>query len=160
MKKLILLTFSVMFFSSCSPNISDVYQDGFNAYNRKEYKTAFDKWEPLAKHGNAQAQSNLGVRYVVGLGVTQDYKEAVKWFRLSAEQGEAEGQYNLGVMYAQGFGVKQDYVQAHKWFSIAGANEYENGYKVRGIIEKRMTLDQIAEAKKRAREWMEKQGKE
>ena len=160
MKKLILLIFFVMSFSSCSPNISDVYQDGLDAYNRKEYKTAFDKWEPLAKQGNAQAQSNFGVRYVIGLGVTQDYKEAVKWFRLSAEQGEAEGQYNLGVMYVQGFGVKQDYVQAHKWFSIAGANEYENGDKVRGIIEKRMTQDQIVDAQALARKWMEKHGKE
>jgi TPR repeat protein len=159
LKKLILLTLSILLFPSCSPNISDVYQGGLEAYNRKEYKTAFEKWEPLAIQGNAQAQSNLGVRYVIGLGVTQDYKEAVKWFRLSAEQGEAEGQYNLGVMYAQGFGVKQDYIQAHKWFSIAGANEYENGHKVRRIIEKRMTPDQIVEAQKLAREWMEKHQK-
>lgn len=160
LKKLILLSFSVMFISSCSPNIADVYQDGLDAYNRKEYKTAFDKWTPLAKQGNAQAQSNLGVRYAIGLGVTQDYKEAVKWFRLSAEQGEAEGQYNLGVMYAQGFGVKQDYVQAHKWFSIAGANEYEKGYKARSNIEKRMTQNQILDALILTRKWMEKHGKE
>jgi TPR repeat protein len=159
-RKLILLILSLLLFPFCAPVLVDDYQDGLDAYNRKDYKTAFEKWEPLAEQGNAQARSNLGVRFAHGLGVTQDYKEAVKWFRLSAEQGEAEGQYNLGVMYAKGLGVSQDYVQAHMWFSISGNNKYENGRKVRGIIEKQMTSDQIAEAQRLAREWMEKHQKE
>jgi len=159
-RKLILLILPLLLFPFCTSVFVDDYQDGLDAYNRKDYKTAFEKWDSLAEQGNAQAQSNLGVRYSYSLGVAQDYKEAVKWFRLSAEQGEAEGQYNLGVMYAKGLGVSQDYAQAHMWFSIAGANDYKNGRKVRDIIEKRMTPDQIAEAQKLAREWMERHGKQ
>ncbi len=97
--------------------------------------------------------------YDTGLGVAQDYKEAVKWYRLSAEQGDAKAQLNLGLMYATGQGVIQNYIQAHMWFNIAGANGYEDGRKNRDIIEKRMTPDQIAEAQKLAREWMEKHNK-
>ena len=37
------------------------------------------------------AQSNLGLMYMEGFGVTQDFTEAVKWFRKAADQG------NVGV---------------------------------------------------------------
>ncbi len=105
------------------PVYADDVQDGFDASMRGDYKTAFEKWKPLA------------------------------------EQGYASAQYNLGVMYDNGQGVAQDYIQAHMWFNIAGANGYEDGRKNRDIIEKRMTPDQIAEAQKLAREWMEKHNK-
>ena len=49
--------------------------------------------------GRAEAQSNLGVMYVLGQGVPQNYAEAVRWFRLAAAQGNANAQFNLGVMY-------------------------------------------------------------
>ena len=45
------------------------------------------KWfRKSAEQGHAGAQSNLGVLYDYGRGVTRDYKEAVEWFRKSAEQ--------------------------------------------------------------------------
>ena len=159
-KKLILLVLPLLLFPVSTPVYADDFQDGFDAYNRKDYKVAFEKWMPLAEQGDAYAQSNLGLMYANGQGVTQDDKEAVKWYRLSAEQGNALAQLKLGVMYDKGQGVIQDYVEAHKWFNIAGANGNELGRKNRDIIEKRMTLDQIAEAQKLAREWMEKHGKE
>ncbi len=102
----------------------------------------------------------VGRMYKNGRGVPQNYRKAVKWYRLSAEQGEAIAQYNLGVVYAKGKGGIQDYGQAHKWFNIAEANGHEMGRKNRGLIEKRMTSDQIAGAKKLARQWMEKHWKD
>ena len=48
------------------------------------------KWFRLsAEQGNADAQGNLGLIYVTGQGVTQDFKEAAKWYRLAAVQGNA-----------------------------------------------------------------------
>ena len=45
------------------------------------------KWyRQAAAQGNARAQFNLGVLYVEGLGVAQNYAEAAKWFRLAAAQ--------------------------------------------------------------------------
>ena len=46
------------------------------------------KWFALAaaNQGNAQAQVNLGVRYLRGQGVAQDDAAALKWFRFSAAQ--------------------------------------------------------------------------
>ena len=52
------------------------FQDGLDAYNRKDYKEAVRLFSPLVKQGNAKAQINLGVIYLKGQGVPQDYKEA------------------------------------------------------------------------------------
>ena len=95
------------------------FQDGLDAYQRKNYKEAFSLWKPLAEQGYALAQYNLGVMHDKGHGVPQDYKEAVKWYRLSVEQGNATAQNNLGLNYAQGQGVPQDYKEAIKWWKLA-----------------------------------------
>ncbi len=52
-----------------------------------------------AEQGDARAQYNLGLMYVNGRGVPQDYEKAIDWFTKSAEQGFAGAQNNLGVMY-------------------------------------------------------------
>ena len=52
--------------------------------------------------GNTEAQTVLGVMYVRGDGVLQDYPEAVKWFREAAQQDNAEAQYKLGGMFENG----------------------------------------------------------
>jgi hypothetical protein len=68
-----------------------------------------------AESGDAQAQDDLGMRYLEGRGVTQDYAEAVKWFRKAAAQNHAQALNHLGVRYAKGEGVNEDQVEAAKW---------------------------------------------
>ena len=74
--------------------------------------------------------------------------------------GNAVAQTNLGLMYDNGLGVEQDYVQAHKWYNIAGTNGDETGRKSKDDVEKQMNPDQIAEAQRLAKEWMEEHGKD
>ena len=93
------------------------FNAGVAAYKQGDYATALREWHPLAKQGNAKAQSNLGVMYNKGQGVTQDYAEAAKWYRKAAEQGYADAQYNLGFMYDEGLGVPQDDDEAVRWYS-------------------------------------------
>ena len=119
---LLALTFLFLFSGSV---YSDDFQDGVGAYKRKDYKTTYKLWLPLAEQGKASAQSNLGVMYDNGQGVPQDYKEAVKWYRLSAEQGDAKAQYNLGVMYGKGQGVPQDHKEAVKWWRLSAEQRNE-----------------------------------
>ena len=57
---LLALTFLFLFSSVV---FGDDYQDGVDAYKRKDYKTAYKLWLPLAEQGNAKAQYNLGVMY-------------------------------------------------------------------------------------------------
>jgi hypothetical protein len=76
-------------------------------------------FQPLADHGDASAECNLGVMYEQGRGVAQNYREAMRWFRLAALQGDASAQSNLGVMYYKGQGIAQDYGEARKWYRMA-----------------------------------------
>ena len=120
----------------------------------QDYAESAKWWRLAAEQGDANTQNNLGSMYINGMGVIQDYAEAVKWYRLAAVQGEVGAQSNLGGMYANGNGVLQDAVLAHMWFNIAGANGFTVGSTNRGIVEKRMTREQIAEAQALARRCM------
>ena len=56
----------------------------------KDNGSELERTKRLANDGDATAQNNLGLMYMSGTGVPQDYKEAGKWFKMSAEQGEAK----------------------------------------------------------------------
>ena len=124
---------------------------GSIAYAVGDYETAVQEWRPLADQGHADAQTGLGGMYARGEGVPKDYAEAARWFRLAANQGEAKAQYFLGLMYDDGKGVIHDYVSAHMWFNIAGANGEWRGLQYLDYLEKRMTAEDISEARRRAR---------
>ena len=147
---LLALTFLFLFSGSV---YGDDYQDGFDAYNRKDYKEAVRLWLPLAEQGNVTAQYNLGVMYEAGEGVPQDYKEEVKWYRLAAEQGDASAQSNLAGNYYQGLGVPKDFVSAHMWINLAASNGEEDAIEKRDALEKKMSPTQIEKAQDMARNW-------
>ena len=116
------------------------------------------KWyRKAAEQGQAEAQVNLGSMYANGYGVPKDDTEAVKWYRKAAEQGLAEAQYGLGRAYGTGDGVPQDFVYAYKWFNLAAAKGNEGAMSGKEIVVENMTREQIAEAQKLSREWMEQQ---
>ena len=103
-------------------------------------------------------QSDLGVSYAEGRGVSQDDAQAEAWTRKAADQGDADAQYNLGVMYRDGQGVPKDAVLAYMWFNLSvarGAGEQQKtAASNRDAIAKTMTPQQIADALKLAREWL------
>jgi len=77
-----------------------------------------------------------------------------------AEQGDADAQYNLGVMYDDGRGVSLDYVQAHMWLSLAASRltgeDRARAVEYRDRVTGKMTLEQIDEAQRLAREFKPK----
>ncbi len=38
-------------------------EDGEAAYETGDHKRAYELWRPLAEHGHAEAQKNLGIMY-------------------------------------------------------------------------------------------------
>ena len=108
---------------SVSQSAEGRYQEGLDAYKRKDFGTAFKELRPFAEQGDAVAQKNLGLMYTHGSDVPKDYKLAVKWFRKSAEQGNAGAQFNMGSIYGDGYGVPQDYELALKWFRKSRSRE-------------------------------------
>ena len=77
-----------------------------------------------AEEGDADAQYNLGISYLLGDGVSQDFAKAAKWCRLAADQGHADAQNSLGRFYLDRFPVDgngeiQDWVEAVNLFRKA-----------------------------------------
>lgn len=77
----------------------DPVRAGVDAYERGDYRTAVEKWRPVADKGNADAQFNMGQAYKLGRGVPVDLKQAEAWYRKAALQGheQAEGYYGLAL---------------------------------------------------------------
>ena len=95
----------------------------------------------------------LASAYANGQGVPQNYAEAAKWARLAADQGSAIAQYYLGLAYGNGQGVSQDFVQSYMWFDVSAARGYQDAVQGRDAAAKQMTVAQIEEAQKLARDW-------
>ena len=66
--------------------MADGFQDGLDAFNKKDFKTAYQIFFRLAKEGDVEAQFSLGMMHSKGMGVPQDDKQATRWCRLAAEQ--------------------------------------------------------------------------
>lgn len=72
-----------------------------------------------AAGGDSFAQFDVGVKYLRGDGVAQDYTNAREWFLKAAEQGHARAKYNLGSMSLQGIGSPVDPAAALEWYGSA-----------------------------------------
>ena len=126
-------------FTGCQSGLSSkAYLDGLDAYNRKDYKETFRLWLPLAEQGLADAQYNLGLMYLKGEGVPQDFKEGLKWFRLAAEQGDINAKKKLKELESQ--------------TKLAEGNEVSEGVskaieKMLEKIKRKMAENELAEFK-------------
>lgn len=78
-------------------------------------QTSVAELQVRANDGEAEAQNSLGLRYLLGDGVQQNFDTAYVWFLQAANRGYAKGEYNLAVMYAAGLGVHRDNDQAVFW---------------------------------------------
>ena len=87
-------------------------------YSKKDIDSAMQ----LAKIGDAEAQSNLGVMYAS----RGEYDKAAYWYKQAADAGLDTAAYNLGTLYFNGQGFPQDYAKAHPWFEEAASrgNKY------------------------------------
>ena len=73
----------------------------------------------------------------------------------AAAQGDMSAFFDLGVVYSTGsHGVASDLVEAHKWFNIAASRGHEDAAYCRADISDEMTAREIAEAQRRARQWL------
>jgi len=73
----------------------------------------------------------------------------------AAAQGDTAAYYDLGVAFSTGsHGATCDLIEAHKWFNLAAVAGHEEAAMCRADIADEMTAREIAEAQRRAREWL------
>ncbi|MGY6638462.1 MAG: hypothetical protein ACXIUO_15130 [Erythrobacter sp.] len=72
-----------------------------------------------------------------------------------AARGDANACFDLGVAFSTGSsGAEYDLIEAHKWFNLAAARGHGEAAHCRADISDEMTAREIAEAQRRAREFL------
>lgn len=105
-----------------SAQAREALRKGDEASERKDYETAMRWYRQAAENGNAEAQDNVGLFYLMGMGVKKDAAEGARWLRKAAAQGNEVAERNLGVMYLQGMGVPADREEGIRWLRKAAAH--------------------------------------
>lgn len=78
----------------------------------------------------------------------------------AAAQGDIAAYYDLGIAFSTGsHGAPCDMVEAHKWFNLAAVGGHEEAAWCRADVSDEMTAREIAEAQRRAREWIAQERK-
>ena len=128
----------------------------------QDYAQALTWYRKAADQGDIRAQSAIGSLYHMGgsmwvkARMPIDFAQALVWYRRAADQGDDVAQFGLGMMYFAAQGVSRDFAEAHKWLSLSIARALVDKSTLMPAIqelEKVMTMQQIAEAKQRARDW-------
>jgi len=102
-----------------------------DAYQQKDYATAFKELTPLAGKGNADAQFILGKMYWMGQGVLKDPDQAMKLFKASAMQGNADAQFFLGSIYLL---PHTDIAEGVKWLRLSAEQGNQDAQWLLGKI--------------------------
>lgn len=131
-----LVLLSVLFFMSPDSGRANELDTAMKEYGASSFQEFHEKLLPLAKAGDARAQSNLGALYIQGVGVKQDFSKARTWLSKAAAQGSASAQQTLGAMYFEGWGVNKNMTTAFRWYKQAGEG---------GNINAEMMLGQLYE---------------
>lgn len=114
--------------------------------------------------GDICAQGFLGHMLMVGYYFPLNVDEAVKWMGIAAEQELFSAQADLAQIYSGRFASHTDLVESLHWAIIAKKYyPYESDKDVMGRIRNeilpRMSPEQIAEAERRAKNWLTRHGK-
>ncbi len=73
----------------------------------------------------------------------------------AAAAGDMDALFDLGVAFSTGsHGAPCDMIEAHKWFNLAAVGGHEEAAICRSEVSDDMTAREIAEAQRRAREWL------
>ena len=97
----------------------------------QDYALAAEYYEKGIETGDLTSSYYLGMLYLQGLGVEQDYEKAAELFASIAGSdnksatGVVDAGYELAVLYEKGLGVEQDTQKAVELYSVAGENGYE-----------------------------------
>lgn len=156
MKKILVALILIISFGTARAD----FNDGVVAYLMGDYEKAYNTMISLAKTNDkdALAQYYLGVMYMKGQGVEQNYEEAGKWLRKSSENRLPQAQYKLANLYTEGKGVPKDYEFAFVWYSIGAAFQHPLSMKAVEKARARLSEDEYTEAEKLIGEYMDKYG--
>lgn len=112
----------------------------------------FEEWLPLAENGDPEAQCNIGVAYLNGTKVAQDFTKGLAWLVRSSDAGFGYARYVLADVYSRGYaGVPVSDERAYYYAILAAASSSlsekyrEKAVKIRDACGKRLTPAQMTQ---------------
>src|SRR5260370_7798447 len=131
----IILIVALLLPPSARAEVADAaFRNGLTAFKECSYARAQEAWVPLARAGDARAQTGLGFMYYSGRGVPRDSVRAAELFQRAAEQGEPTAQLFLALMYFQSDGVPMNATLAMMWVELALPGGQVEAFHLPGVI--------------------------
>lgn len=114
------LIFASLFFlcvttSSAWAENGKIISDAITLINEERCTEGVDLLKAHSK-SSAAAKYNLGVIYLKGKCVSQNYDRAYSYFIEAAREGHVSSEFNLGIMLVNGDGVNKNMEEACRWF--------------------------------------------
>jgi len=118
----------------------------------KNLVKAFELYQQAASD-DVYAQFQLGIMYLHGDGIAQNYTSAFKWLTKAAEQNFMNAQFDLGLMYFNGEGVKIDRALGCKYIQLAAEQGMPTAQFALGRI---FLITKPPQYRQKAKEWFTK----
>jgi uncharacterized protein len=113
------------------------------------YNMAITQKDPFSQYA-------LGAMYASGVGVEKNLEKAFSLYIKAANQDYVLAQFSLGLFFLHGKGTERSIVDAYKWFAIAVKRwRHANAATELSKIENEMSIEQLKEAKKLVKNWLE-----
>jgi TPR repeat protein len=119
-----------------------------NKMGASDLSAALSWFGRAAQSNFAPAQNNLGALHERGAGVPQSFENAGKLYSLAAQQGHAEAMLALARLHAAGAGIEMNRQRAWALAKLAEERGGKNAPTIIAEIEKQLTAEQLATAKK------------
>lgn len=131
--------------------------DAVYAYLQGDYEKTYQIMSALANTADDEiAQYYLGVMYLQGQGVEQNYETAGKWFRAASQQGLAVAMYKLAKLYTSGNGVPKDLELAYVWYSVAATYKHKKSTAILAEAKEKLSNQETIAAEALIREYLKK----
>ena len=123
-----LIVLSLLVSAAISDNVVAAgLDDAVEAMRAGDFAEAYCIIRPLADHGDADAQSNIGWMYLNGYGLRINDTLALEWWQRASKQGHMDASFSIGMLYSLGEGrVAKDLDLAIDYYLLAARNEQED----------------------------------
>jgi len=128
------------------------YMNDYGVGTSQDHAAAAEWYRRGAERGDPLAQNNLADLYLRGEGIPQNDDLAFAWFQKAALQGNTGARIKLGFLYANGRATRKDAETAYAWVLAAAIAGDHRGQAYLAALEAQLSPDQIASAKRRAKE--------
>lgn len=99
-------------------------QTADDAYEKEDYKTAFENYILEAEKGNSEAQAKVGIMYFWGRGTFRSDSYSYTWSLKAAKQGHKKAQHMVGYLFENGIYVEKNIHTAINWYRKSADQNY------------------------------------